>query len=163
MDQKQKQISGPRFNIFDFLIILALVICFGAIIARVIFISNVKENIVFADVYFEVSDISDVTAEALHTENETIYLRANDAKIGVLTEISVQPYTVLTEDENGVLVEAVHPDKKTVRGKAQIKGVWYADGFLVEGTYLAAVGESFEIYTKYVSCVITVTGIAEKQ
>lgn len=163
MDQKQKQISGPRFNIFDFLIILALVICLGAIIARVIFISNVKENIVFADVYFEVSGISDVTADALCAENETLYLRSNDVKIGVLMEASVQPYIVLTENADGVLVEAVHPDRKTVRGKAQIKGAWYADGFKVGGMYLAAVGESFEIYTKHASCMITITGIAEKQ
>lgn len=162
MDQKQKRISGPRFNIFDFLIILGIAVCLTAIIARFIFINNVKENIVFADVYFEIEDVSDVTANAFCIPNESIYLQSNDVRIGLLSIAKAEPMKVRTENESGALVEALHPVRKTVTGKAQIKGVWHEDGFLVDGTYLASVGQTLDIYTRYASCTITVTAIQEK-
>ena len=161
MDQKQKQISGFRFNIFDFLIILGILVCLIAVVTRWIMISNAKEEIVYTDVYFEVKGISEVTANALCAENEAIYLQSNDVNIGVFTELASEPLTVWAEDENGYLIEAVHPDKMAVYGKAQIRGVWYQDGFLVDGTYFAKVGQTFDIYTKYASCTITVTAITE--
>jgi hypothetical protein len=162
MDQRQKRISGPRFNIFDFLIILAIVACVTAIIARVIFVANRKEDIVFADVYFEVTGISEVTANALCVQNESIYLQSGDARIGLINNVRSEPCTVRTEDENGALIEAVHPDKKSVYGMAQIKGLWHEEGFVVEGMYLATVGSTLDIYTKYASCTITITSIEQK-
>ena len=73
MDQKQKQISGSRFNIFDFLIIVGVIVCLAAIAARILFIGNEKKKVVYADVYFEISGISDVTADAIGIPNESIY------------------------------------------------------------------------------------------
>ncbi len=162
MDQKQKQISGPRFNIFDFLIILALAVCVATIIGRVIFVRNMREDVVLADVYFEVVGVSEVTANALCEQSDSIYLQSNDVRIGLINTATAEPCRVWTENEDGVLVEAVHPDKKTVYGKAQIKGVWYEDGFMVDGTYLASVGNTLDIYTKYASCTITIISITEK-
>ena len=162
MEQKKTQVFGPRFNIFDFLIILALFVCVTAVIVRMIFIANTKEEVVFADVYFEITDISEVTANAICVANESVYLQSNDVRIGLVNTAESEPMKVLTDGGSGILVEAVHPDKKTVRGKAQIKGVWHEDGFMVEGTYLAAVGQTLDIYTKYASCTITVTAITEK-
>ena len=163
MDQKQKQISGPRFNIFDFLIIVGIVVCIAAIAISILFIGSVKENVVYADVSFEVSGISDATAEALCAPNESLYLQSGDARIGVINSAYAEAQRVLVENTDGVLVEAYHPDRKTVYGEAQIKGVWYEEGFMIEGAYLAKVGESIEIYTKYASCTITITAITPKQ
>ncbi len=161
MDQKQKQISGPRFNIFDFLIIVGLFVCVAAIAARMLFIGNEKEKVAYADVHFEVIGISDATAEALCVPNESIYLESNDIKIGVVSTAESGAQKVLTETADGTLVEALHPEKKTVHGNAQIKGVWHDEGFMIEGAYLAKVGETLEIYTKYVSCTITITSITQ--
>lgn len=162
MDQKQKQISGVSFNIFDFLIILGILVCLVAVITRSIMINNAQEEIVYTDVYFEVKGVSEVTANALCIADESIYLQSNDAKIGIFSAVNAEPLKVRAEDENGRLIEVLHPDKKTVYGKAQLKGIWYEDGFLVDGTYFAKVGQTFDIYTKYVSCTITVTAITEK-
>jgi hypothetical protein len=129
---------------------------------RVIFVANRKEDIVFADVYFEVTGISEVTANALCVQNESIYLQSGDARIGLINNVRSEPCTVRTEDENGALIEAVHPDKKSVYGMAQIKGVWHEEGFVVEGMYLATVGSTLDIYTKYASCTITITSIEQK-
>ena len=163
MDQKQKQISGPRFNIFDFLIIVAIVVCLAAIAARILFISNEKESVVFADVYFEVEGLSDVTAEAICMQNESIYLQSSDVRIGMITVAQAEAQRILTETADGTPIEAMHPKKKTVTGKAQIKGVWRDEGFVIDGAYLAKVGEPLEIYTKYASCTITITAITQKQ
>ena len=162
MDQKQKQISGSRFNIFDFLIIVGIVVCFAAIAARILFISNQKEKVVFADVEFEISGISEVTAEALSMPNESVYLQSNDVRIGILNVSQVEAQKVLVEAADGTLVEAAHPEKKTVYGTAQIKGVWYAEGFMIDEAHLAKVGDTLEIYTKYVSCTITITALKQK-
>lgn len=162
MDQKQKQISGVSFNIFDFLIILGIIVCLVAVITRSIMITNAQEEVVYTDVYFEVKGISEVTANALCVQNETIYLQSNDVEIGFFSTVDSKPLRVFSEDENGRLIEVLHPDKYTVYGVAQIKGVWYQDGFLVDGTYFAKVGQTFDIYTKYASCTITVTAITEK-
>ena len=162
MDQKQKRISGARFNIFDFLIILGILVCLTAVITRWIMIKNAKEETVYTDIYFEVEGISEATAHALCMPDEAIYLQSNDVNIGVFSTVEEKQLRVLTEDEDGRLIEALHPDKMAVYGKAQIKGVWYEDGFLVDGTYFAKVGQTFDIYTKYASCTITVTAITEK-
>ena len=162
MDQKQKQISESRFNIFDFLIIVGIVACIAVIAIRILFISNKKENVVFADVYFEVSGISDATAQALLAPNESIYLQDSDVRIGVLNTAQAEPQKLLVENAEGELVEAYHPEKKTLYGKAQIKGVWYEDGFMIAEAYLAKVGGTLEIYTKYASCTITITSIDQK-
>ena len=162
MDQKQKRISGARFNIFDFLIILGILVCIIAVVARAILISNAKNEIEYTDVYFEVKGVSDATARALCIPDAPIYLQSNDVKIGFFDTVDSKPLTVWAEDENGYLIEALHPDKHTVYGIAQIKGIWYDEGFLVDGTYIVKVGQTFDIYTKYASCTITVTAIAEK-
>jgi hypothetical protein len=53
MDQKQKEISGFRFNIFDFLIILGILVCLTAVITLWIMIKNAKEETVYTDIYFD--------------------------------------------------------------------------------------------------------------
>ena len=162
MDQKQKQISGVRFNIFDFLIILGILVCITAVVARAILIGSAKNEIEYTDVYFEVKGVSDVTARALCVPDAPIYLQSNDVKIGFFNTVDSKPLTVWAEDENGYLIEALHPDKHTVYGIARIRGIWYEEGFLVDGTYFVNVGQTFDIYTKYASCTITVTAITEK-
>ncbi len=57
---------------------------------------------------------------------------------------------------------AQHPLKKEILGQAVFTGYWGEDGFLLGGTYLATVGSTLDIYTKYASCTITITAIEEK-
>ena len=161
MDQKQKKISGARFNIFDFLIILGILVCIIAVTTRAIMISKAQDEMVYTDICFEVKGVSEVTANALCIPGEAIYLQSTDVNIGTFSTVDSKPLRVLSEDDNGRLIEVVHPDKKTVYGTAQIKGVWYEDGFLVDGTSIVKVGQMFDIYTKYASCTITITSITE--
>ena len=161
--KKKRKASGPRFNIFDFLIIFTILVCIGAIAVRAIFIDNAKKEITTAKIVFEVSGISAVTADALCIAEQPIYLQSDDTWIGTVISASAIPQKVWEKDEAGMLQSASHPEKKTVRAEALISGTWSEDGFLIGGTNLASVGKTFAIYTPHVSCTVTVVSISENQ
>lgn len=163
--KRRKKATGPRFNVFDFLIIFTIFVCVGAIIARSVFIGSFQKEITRARMVFEVSNISAVTADALCMTDppQAMYLQSDDSWIGNLVSATQSAQKVWEKDENGVLQSAFHPEKKTVRGEALIRGKWTEDGFFIGGADLASVGKTFEIYTPYVSCTITVISVSESQ
>ena len=161
--KKKRKSSGPRFNVFDFLIIFTILVCIGAIIVRAIFVSSVKNENTTAKVVFEVSSISSATADALCIAEQPIYLKSDDTLIGTIVSASQASQKIWEKDENGMLQSAFHPEKKEVRGEAVLSGVWGEDGFLIGGTDLAAVGKTFNIYTPYASCTITIISVSENQ
>jgi len=161
--KRRTNTSGPRFNVFDFLIIFAIVVCIGAIVARAFFVGGFKKETARARIIFEVSDVSDVTAEALCVPYQSLYLQSDDTWLGRVISASVSQQKLLEKDANGVFRSVVHPEKKTVSGEAIVSGVWTDDGFLIAGEELATLGTSFDIYTPYVSCTITVIGVSESQ
>ena len=161
--KKKKRASGPRFNVFDFLIILTILVCIGAIAVRAIFIDSAKKEITTANIVFEVSGISEVTADALCIAEQPIYLQSDDTWIGTMISASASPQKVWEKDEAGMLQSAFHPEKKTVRTETVISGTWSEDGFLIGGTALASVGKTFAVYTPYVSCTVTVVSVSGNQ
>ncbi len=163
MSNPTKIKSDAKFNIFDILIILAVAVCIGAIVFRIFFIDETREDLRSAQVVFTVEGVSEETASAFCVPNRQIYLQNGDAAIGVLSEASYSPLFILTEDANGKLIEVQHPLKKEILGQAVCMGYWGEDGFLLGGTYLATVGSTFNIYTKDVACTITIVSISENQ
>ena len=161
--KRRSSVSGPRFNVFDFLIILAIVICVGAIIARAAFVGGFKKEFTRARIVFEVSGVSSVTADALSISYQSLYLQSDDTWIGTVIAASQSPQKVFEKDTDGVLQAASHPEKKTVRIEAFVRGMWTEDGFLIVGEDIATVGNTFNVYTPYASCTVTVIGITESQ
>ena len=163
--KRRSRSSGPRFNVFDFLIIFAIFVCVGAIIARAVFIESYKKDIARARMVFEVSNISAVTADALCVVDppQPMYLQSDDSWIGNVISASQSEQKVWEQDANGVLHSVIHPEQKTVRGEVLLRGLWTEDGFLIGGADLATVGKTFHIYTPYVSCTITVISVSESQ
>ena len=161
--KRRSRTGGPKFNIFDFLIIFMILVCVGAIIVRGVFIGNFQEELTGAKIVFEVSGVSAVTADALCTAYQPMYLQSDDSWIGNISFASQSPQTVWEKDTNGVLQSAIHPEKKTVRGEALIRGRWTDDGFFIGGSDFASVGKTFEIYTPYVSCTITIISVSESE
>lgn len=161
MSTQTKQKTGPRFNVFDILIILAVLSCIAAIVIKIFFIDDVQEDLRNASVTFTVEGVSEGTAEAFCVPNRVIYLQNGDTQIGTLSEASYSAQKLFAEDAGGKLVEVLHPSKKQIEGTAILSGYWGEDGFLIGGTHLATVGSTFEIYTKDVACTITIVGIEE--
>ena len=122
--------SGARFNVFDVIIILALLACIAAIVIRAYFTANIENDFTTAKIEFTVKEVSDYTAEALK-ENTTLYLAAGDDEIGTVDTVTYSPAELYAEDASGVLVPASHPDKKDVRGTATLYGIWTDDGFMI--------------------------------
>lgn len=162
-NKKKKRASGPRFNMFDFLIIVTILVCIGAIVVRAVFIDSAKQEITTAKMVLEVNGISAVTAEALCIAEQPLYLKSDDTWIGTVVSASMTPQKVWEKDETGKPQSAFHPEKKTVTAEAVISGTWSEDGFLIGGTNPVSVGKTFEIYTPHVSCTVTVVSVSENQ
>ncbi len=163
MSKTQTKKSGPRFNIFDVLIILAVIACIAAIVLHAYFIKDINENFVLAKVEFTISDISQNTASSFCNVHRKIYLQNGDDEIGTITEATYSPQKMMVEDAEGKLVEVQHPSKKQVTGTASIKGLWTEDGFMINGTILATVGSTVNIYTQDAACTITVVSVSKIQ
>ena len=148
--------SGARFNVFDVIIILALLACIAAIVIRAYFTANIENDFTTAKIEFTVKEVSDYTAEALK-ENTTLYIAAGDDEIGTVDTVTYSPAELYAEDASGVLVPASHPDKKDVRGTATLYGIWTDDGFMINGTVSASVGKTVNVYTQDVACTLTIT------
>ena len=159
--KRRMKATGPKFNVFDFLIIFMILVCVGAIVARGIFIGFFQKEISGAKIVFEVSNVSDVTADALCITPQPMYLRSDDSWIGNINFASQSAQQVWEKDADGVLRSASHPDKKTVRVEVLARGLWTEDGFFISGADIATVGKTFEIYTPYVSCTVTVVSVSE--
>ena len=163
MSKKNPNKKGPKFNIFDLLIILAILSCVSAIVVRVFFIDEVTEDMKSATVQFTIEGVSEMTANAFCVPERSIYLQSDNSEIGTLVKASYSAQKLFAEDAGGKLVEVLHPVKKEVQGVAKMDGFWSEDGFLIGGTYLATVGSTLDIYTKDVACTITIVSVSETQ
>ena len=155
--------SGARFNIFDILILLAILASIAAIGVRVYFLASGEENVQTTRVEFVVKGVSEVTAQNFAKQYATLYLDSTDAEIGAIISATYTAASVEAENEEGKLVIASHPDKMDIHGYANISGTWSEDGFLVGGTELASVGKTVTVYTQDATCMITIVSIPKAQ
>ena len=153
--------SGAPFNLFDVIIILALVACIAAIIVRAYFTANIKNDFTTAQVEFIVSGVSEYTAQALQEggAGRALYLASGDDEIGTIDTVSCTASEIYAEDAAGALILLPHPDKKDIRGTATLRGIWTDDGFMIDGTVPATVGKSISVYTQDAACSITITAV----
>ncbi len=151
--------TGVRFNIFDVLIILAVLACIAAIGVRAYFLATTEEQMQTARVEFVVKSVSDVTAEAFSKQYSTLYLTSTDKEIGTIINAYYSAAVVDAETADGTIVRALHPDKLDIYGFANLSGVWSEDGFLIGGTTLASVGNTVAVYTQDAMCMITIVSI----
>ena len=76
--------SGARFNIFDILILLAILASIAAIGVRAYFLASGEENVQTTRVEFVVKGVSEVTAQNFAKQYATLYLDSTDAEIGAI-------------------------------------------------------------------------------
>ncbi len=155
--------TGARFNIFDILILFAILASIAAIGVRAYFLADGKENVQTTRVEFVVRGVSEVTAQKFAKQYGTLYLDSTDAEIGTIISATYAAASVEAENANGELVLATHPDKMDIHGYANISGTWTEDGFLIGGTTLASVGKTVTVYTQDATCMITIVSIPKAQ
>ena len=76
--------TGARFNIFDILILFAILASIAAIGVRAYFLADGKENVQTTRVEFVVRGVSEVTAQKFAKQYGTLYLDSTDAEIGTI-------------------------------------------------------------------------------
>ncbi len=160
MSKTNQPRQGARFNLFDVILILAIICCIAGIVAHAYFVSDLNERYTEnATLSFTISGVSESTANAFCMASGTVYIAENDQAIGTLERASFSSHVLSLENEEGLLVSVTHPAKMDIQAEASITGTWTEDGFLIGGTTLAIVGKTLNIYTEGAVCTITITGV----
>ncbi len=160
MSNTKSSRSGTRFNLFDVILLLAVLCCIGGIVVHAYFISDLNETYSEnATIAFTVSGVSPRTAEAFCNAGDSIYLSENDHEIGSLLGAYFSPQSLYLETADGELVSVSHPEKMDITGELTLTGTWTNDGFLIGGTTLAIVGKTMNIYTPNAVCTLTITNV----
>lgn len=156
----EKKPTGVRFNLFDVILILVIVSCIAGLAFHMYYTKDLAEDYTeTATIAISISDVSEQTAIAFCVNGAPIYSQETDTKIGVLDTTEYGPLVLDLETEQGILVKATHPEKKSIRATATFIGTWTEDGFLIDGTKLATIGTTLKIYTGGAVCTITITDI----
>ncbi len=162
MSISENKKTGVRFNLFDVLLILAVIACVAGLVLHAYFTDDLTETYAeTANITLTVTGISEKTASAFCRAGASVYLSETDEKVGQLLDASYDVMIVELENADGVLVNAVHPDKKTATATAVLTGTWTDDGFLIGGHTLAAIGKTLNIYTENAVCTVTLTGVTK--
>lgn len=157
-----KNNDRPRFNIFDILIIFAIIACIAAIGLRFYFMNDTSVKSDTTTIKFEVYGIS--KENALEFANgKKLYLQSNDEEIGKFEEVEISAAKVEAFDSKGNVKIVDHPDKQTVTGTASVVGKWSDRGFMLNGTELLSLGTQIYVYTDRNMFSMTVIEISEKQ
>lgn len=157
------EVKKSRFNIFDALIILVVLACIAAIIARYYFISSdsLDEQV---SVEFIVPGVMDSTAQAMTDaikSGTVIYLSDGDQTIGFIQSIYSESSKVYATNAVGDIERVNHPSEMDIKGVAVLYGTSGKSGFLIGGNKLATVSDVVFVYTTDIEFAMTVTSISE--
>ncbi len=143
---EQKNIQGkPRFNIADVIILIIIVAIIAALGLRIYNIFGVEKEICRVEVTFSVNGVA---AENISlAKNAKLYYSETNAEVGYIKDFTVSDMTEYAYNENGELVEAKIPGKKTVTGTIILTCDKTDKGFYLDGTKLLTVGEKVRLYT----------------
>ncbi len=161
MANSENKTSRARLNLFDIILILAVILCIAGIALHAYFTKDLGETYSQnATISFVVSGVSEETAGAFSNPNSPIYDSTSDKLLGTLIEVSYSPMPVDAETADGKLVRVEHPEKMEIRGKAVLKGSWTEENFYIDGSLHAVIGATLGVYTDSATCILTITGVA---
>lgn len=133
-----------KFNVFDIIIILAVIVCIAAVVLKVTYFdkrNDVSEQII---VDFTVYDIMDNTAAS--ASKGKVYLADSDTLIGEIISAEIVPNKVYVED-NGILTSYENPlGKKNLNGKVAFSGRSSETGFFIGGKTKITIGSTLSVY-----------------
>lgn len=151
-----------RFNIFDALIILAVIACVAAVIIRFYFISS-EPNDEQITVSFVVPSVMKSTADKMTEtlkDNKQIYLVSNDTIIGYIISTNSERSVVYGENSGSEVERVYHPDRMDIKGTAVLYGKTGENGFYIGSTSLATISEIIYVYSDEVEFSMTISSIS---
>ena len=149
-----------KFNIIDFLIIVAIIGCAAGVFLRYDLATKIglNSNKDEVEISFVVVGLREGSTEAL-VEGDTIYWEQNGMELGKLVskEISEAVHYIL--DDNFEYQKQYNKIRFDVRGVISAKGNMTDGGFMLNGTQFIAPGKELKIQSKNISTTVTVTAV----
>ena len=149
-----------KFNIIDFLIIVAVIGCIAGVFLRYDLATKVglNSNKDEVEISFIVVSIRRESTEAL-LEGDTIYWEQNGMEIGKLLSKEVTEEVKYVLDENYEYNKKFNEIRFDVRGVILAKGNMTENGFMLNGTQFIAPGKELKIQSKNITTSVTVTSV----
>jgi len=149
-----------KFNIIDFLIIVAVIGCIAGVFLRYDLATKVglNSNRDEVEISFIVVSIRRESTEAL-IEGDTIYWEQNGMEIGKLLSKEVGEEVKYVLDGNYEYNKKFNEIRYDVRGVILAKGNMTENGFMLNGTQFIAPGKELKIQSKNITTSVTVTGV----
>ena len=152
-----------KFNLVDFIIVIAVIGCIAGVAVRYDFASKLGMNSSNdeVEISFLVMGIRNSSYEAFHVGDE-FYWKQNSMRVGELVELGdLQQAESYILDENNQYKISYNEQRCDVRGKILAKGKMTSDGFMLAGTQFLAPGKSMLVESQYVSVTLTITDIVK--
>ena len=163
MENRENKVKKFRFNIIDFLVIVAVLACIVGVALRYNVVEKISENTALEeyDVSFVISGIKLTSVDAL-IPGDSFYWTQTNELLGVLkSKDQPTPTKVYYSDANGVLVENFSTNRYDVRGILGCDGVMTDDGFMIGGNLYVAPGKSFLLESPHLQVTVQITDIAK--
>ncbi len=151
-----------RFNIIDFIIIIAVIGCIVGValrynVADKIGISSMNDTV---EIEFAVFGIRPTSYDAM-VKGDVFYWKQNGMMIGTLKEaVSSYSETYIPTDDMK-LVKAQRDDRYDVRGTLEAIGAMTESGFMLNGTQFLAPGKTLIVNSKNIEVSLTITKITQ--
>ncbi|MBQ8448029.1 MAG: DUF4330 family protein [Clostridia bacterium] len=149
----------PRFNIADVIIIIAIIAVIAALALRVYNIFGTGDEVHEVKIEFEAAPVSEESIAL--KEKAKLYSSADDSLVGYLEAFETEDYFQYAYNEEGELVKAAVPGKKTVTGTIVLECTKTENGFYLGGTLLLSEGGTLKLYTSMREMEFTVLKITE--
>jgi len=156
--QTAKKKKRTKFNIIDFIIIVAVVLVIVGVVLRYRLADKMEgESVgVEAEISFIVPKIKEEAVSAFKIGDE-FYI--DGVKIGVLQSFTKDFAETYVENENAELVLTYCEDRYDVRGVILSNGVLTEGGYMASGTKFLAPGYDDPVKSKNIKCTMIITDI----
>ncbi len=153
---------GVRFNIIDFLIIVAVLASLFVIIFRGTIIDFIGKVIYTEEATVTVK-IQNLDAEQIDMINTDDTLYWNGELFGTVEDVKFTNSRTVTLNDGGdypIFVDTIDSEHFEVDCTVKVRGAFFDDGFHLSGSYYLGVGKVLELYSDSFYCSAIITSIA---
>mgnify|MGYP003571316825 CR=1 FL=1 len=152
-----------RFNIVDFLVVIAILAAIAALVFRGTILKFIGSVIYTEDAVLSVR-IERTTPEQASGINEGDILYLGDDELGEISSCSVTDSRIILfsedENENGAFIRVNDGGHCDVICNINVKGAFNSDGFYLFGDRYVGVGQTLTVASGTYTCEVTVVSIS---
>ncbi len=153
--EKQKK---HRFNIIDFVLLIAVLACVVGIALRYNLNETINRTTDTAEVDIIIERLLNTSADALHV-GDTLYTPNNDAVFGEILSIETKPAVIRYSNNDGTITYTTYEDRVDVTLRIHIEGYNTENGFMIGGVTYIGNGSTFPLASPYIETQCTVLNV----